>query len=68
MATTTTGRDDAWFNELSITDLLKVLNAAAELNFSEEIRKNGRGLADQIKGIFQPKTVKLPSPAPSTSS
>lgn len=69
VATTTTGGDNAWFDGLTVSDLVAVLDDAVELNLSEGTLKNVARLGDRLKTIFgRNSELKKPSPAPSTSS
>jgi hypothetical protein len=54
LLTKSTGQPEAWLQEISLTDGLQVLDAALELNVSEEIitalKKTVAGMATAVRG------------------
>lgn len=62
-----TGRDAEWLGKVSPGELLDLLDAAIELNLTEDLLKKAGRLGDRLKGIFGPKTSKTDSPPPLTS-
>lgn len=49
-----TGRDDAWFKSVAFGESLDLLDAALELNLSEELLKKVQRLGERVKAVFQP--------------
>ncbi len=62
-----TGCDAEWFRTISPGELLDLLDAAIELNLSEDLLKKAARLGDRLKAIFGPKTSRTDSPPPLTS-
>lgn len=48
----TTGKDVAWFNGLSMSEALTVLNVALELNLSSQIAKKASALGNHIQAAL----------------
>ncbi|MEW6306273.1 MAG: hypothetical protein AB1705_22630 [Verrucomicrobiota bacterium] len=47
-----TGRDEAWLRGVSFGESLDVLDAALELNLTEDLLKKARRLGDRVKALF----------------
>lgn len=47
-----TGKDEAWVNDLSGRETMAILKAVVELNLSKEILGTGKELVGHMRGVF----------------
>ncbi len=51
-----TGKQNAWLEEISFSDFFDVLSVAIQLNITEGLIKKARGVVDEVRGRISPST------------